>query len=412
MRARCSDDRITTMPSTATSPPAAGPTSPGLRAVLGARVARATDALLAHAQPQGAGARALASRPARTGLPRPGRRQVALGALALAAVAAVVTLTGGPAAELAQAFERALHANWSWAAAGVAAEAASFAGYVALFWLVAGSATREVGPRESAEIALSGAAATRLLPTAGLGGVALTLWALARAGLPAKAAVRTLLTFLVVLYTVFLAALAVAGALLLTGAAPGEGPVLLMAAPALFGAGAIAAALLLARGGGAGAFGHAVAAALRTVRGADPRLLGALAWWGFDLAVLAATFAALGDPPPVAVLVLVYFTGALANTIPLPGLVAGGTTGLLVAFGVDVSLALPAVLAYRAIALWMPALLGAVALAGLRKTAARWALASSPRWTRPISSPATSAGCSASGTAISAWQPISSPTTS
>jgi len=100
--------------------------------------------------------------------------------------------------------------------------------------------------------------------------------------------------------------------------------------------------------------------------------VGALAWWGLDLAVLACTFTALGATPPAAVLVLAYCTGALANTIPLPGVVAGGTVGVLLAFGVDASVALPAVLAYRAIALWLPATLGAVALAGLRRTVERW----------------------------------------
>jgi uncharacterized membrane protein YbhN (UPF0104 family) len=197
------------------------------------------------------------------------------------------------------------------------------------------------------------------------------LWALARAGLEARAAVRALLTFNVLLYAVFMAALAVAGLSLATGAAPGEGPLVLMLLPAAFGVAVIAAALALH--GGPTLIGGAVAAAVRELRGADARLLGALAWWGFDLAVLAATFQALGETPPVAVLVLAYFTGAVANTIPLPGLVSGGTIGVLLAFGVDASAALPAVLAYRAIALWLPATLGTVAIAGLRRTAARWA---------------------------------------
>ena len=51
--------------------------------------------------------------------------------------------------------------------------------------LVAGAATPRVGRRESAQITLVGAAATRLLPTAGAGGAATTLWSLRRAGLRA-----------------------------------------------------------------------------------------------------------------------------------------------------------------------------------------------------------------------------------
>lgn len=377
MRNRVRWSRVSVMLSPAHSPTTATrlrALRPGaVRAGLSQRVSRATDALMAHAQPTAAGGAALAGRQGAVRLPRPSRRQVALLALAAGVVAVVLTVTGGPMAELTEAFERALHADWGWAAAGVAFEAASFAGYVALFWLVAGQATTAIGARESAEISLSGAAATRLLPTGGLGGVALTLWALARAGLPARAAVRALLTFLVILYAVFMGALAIAGLALVTGAAPGDGPAALALVPALFGALVIVAALRLGRGGSGSAIGDAVTAAIGVVKRCDARLLGALAWWGFDLAVLAATFNALGTPPPIAVLVLAYFTGAIANTIPLPGLVAGGTTGILLAFGVDASLALPAVLAYRAIALWLPAMLGAAAIAGLRKTAARWA---------------------------------------
>ena len=361
-------------PSPTTAPRLRALRPAAVRAGLSQRVASVTDALMAHAQPTAAGDAALAGRQGPMRLPRPSRRQLALVGVAAAVAAAALTVSGGPMAELTEAFERTLHADWGWAAAGVAFEAASFAGYVALFWLVAGRATRAIGVRESAEISLSGAAATRLLPTGGLGGIALTLWALARAGLPPRAAVRALLTFLVILYSVFMAALAIAGLALVTGVAPGDGPASLALIPALFGALVIVTALRLGRGGSGSAFGESVRGAIDVVKRFDARVLGALAWWGFDLAVLAATFNALGTPPPMAVLVLAYFTGAIANTIPLPGLVAGGTTGILLAFGVDASLALPAVFAYRAIALWLPAMLGAVAIAGLRRTASRWAV--------------------------------------
>lgn len=374
MRAGVVGGRVAIMPTLARHRPlpAAAPARPAtrLRAALSAKAAAAADALLHHAQPTGSAADALtAAEPA--GLPRPSRRQLALGAVGAVALAAVLALGIGPAAELTEALERAASADLVWAAAGVGFEAASFAGYIVLFWLVAGRATKAVGLRESAEVTFAGAAATRLLPTAGLGGIALTLWALARAGLEARAAVRALLTFNVLLYAIFMSALAGAGLALALDAAPGDGPLVLMVAPALFGLAAIGAALALRRA--PTVLGHAIAGAVAELRRADPRLLGALAWWGFDLAVLAAMFQALGESPPAAVLVLAYFTGAVANTIPLPGLVSGGTIGILLAFGVDASAALPAVLAYRAIALWLPATFGAVAIAGLRRTAVRWA---------------------------------------
>ena len=341
-----------------------------LGASIAARASRFSDALLAQAQTDGAAGSMLAA-PSRVA-PRVDRRKLGIAALVVLAVLGVVSFTNGPADKLTDAFSRVAHADLGWVLAGVGFEALSFAGYIALFWLIASKATPNIRLRESAEISLAGAAATRLLPTAGLGGVALTLWALARAGLKPRTAVQTLLVFLVLVYTVFMGGLAVAGVLLASGAVDGDGPLALMVVPAAFGLTVIAAALVLGSRR-ATVFGPAVRSAIGVVRRGDPRLLGALAWWGFDLALLASMFHALGAPPATAVLVLAYFTGAIGNTIPLPGLVAGGTTGVLLAFGVDAAVALPAVLAYRAVALWVPAALGAVALGGLRTTAARWA---------------------------------------
>ena len=311
-------------------------------------------------------------------------RRAALPAALAAAAALVLVVAGGPVRTLADALDRALHADARWVAAGAVFEVLSFAGYVAVLALVGGRATRRLGLRESAEVSLGGAAATRLLPTAGVGGAALTLWALRRTGLGARSAARTLMTFLVLLYAVFLGAIAAAGGLVATGAAGAHGPRALALAPAAGAALVIAAALGAAawahpgpaagRGrAAAGLLGAATREALAHVRRADPRLLGAVAWWAFDLAVLWAMLEALGAPPPVAVVVLGYFVGQLGNTIPVPGAVSGGMVGVLVAFGVEADQALAAVLAYRAVAIWLPAPAGLVALGGLRQTVARWA---------------------------------------
>ena len=56
---------------------------------------------------------------------------------------------------------------------------------------------------------------------------------------------------------------------------------------------------------------------------------------------------AFGAPSSVPVIVLAYFVGQVANTLPIPGSVSGGIAGVLIAFGVSPALALPAVLAYR-----------------------------------------------------------------
>jgi len=126
------------------------------------------------------------------------------------------------------------------------------------------------------------------------------------------------------------------------------------------------------------------------VRSGDIRLLGALAWWAFDAAVLWAMLHALGAPPSLAVIVLAYFLGQVANTLPIPGAVSGGMVGVLLAFGVEADLALASVLSYRALAIWLPAPVGLAALGGLRRTVARWGaegeLADAPA-PAPVASP-------------------------
>ena len=74
-------------------------------------------------------------------------------------------------------------------------------------------------------------------------------------------------------------------------------------------------------------------------------------------------------------IVIGYFVGTLANTLPLPGGIGGvegGMIGAFIAFGVDPGLALMAVLAYRAIAFWLPTLPGVVAYFQLRRTMGEW----------------------------------------
>jgi uncharacterized membrane protein YbhN (UPF0104 family) len=322
-------------------------------------------------------------------------RRLAVPALVAAAAVAAAVLAGGRVHAFTDAVQRGLGVSPGWAAAGAGFEFASLAGYVALLSLVAGRATQRVGSRESAQITLAGAAATRLLPTAGAGGAALTLWALRRAGLRPMAATRTLLSFLVVLYSVFLVSIVICGAALAFGLAPSRGPAALSAIPAIAATLGIALALALAFRGspdpeveagpdagrrgrgarlrsGAGLIAGAVRDAARLVRQGDPRLAGAVAYWVFDAAVLWAMLHAFGSPPALPVVALAYFVGQIANTLPIPGSVSTGVTGVLIAFGVPLGLALPAVLAYRAISVWLPAPVALAAIPGLRATVARW----------------------------------------
>jgi len=317
-------------------------------------------------------------------------RRLAVPALvAGAAMFAVIAL--GHAHTVVADIERGLRVSPGWAALAVLLECASLAAYVALLSMVAGRATHRVGWRESAQITFAGAAVTRLLPTAGAGGIGLTIWTLRRAGMSTRSASKTLLTFLVLLYAAFLLALAAAGGVLALGLVPGHGPEQLSAAPAVAALGAITICVLLAlRGRGvsrmaaaggragrvAGAallLGEAVREAWQLIRSGDSRGVGAVAYWGFDAAVLWAMLHALGQPPALPVVVLAYFAGQVANTLPIPGSVSGGIAGVLIAFAVPAELALPAVLAYRAVSVWLPTPMAIASVPALRATVAGWA---------------------------------------
>ncbi len=292
-----------------------------------------------------------------------------------------------------------------WIAIGVVLELASFAGYVVLFRAVfVGRDLHPPGPigwRESYQITMAGLAATRLFATAGAGGIALTAWALRRSGMEARLVACRMVAFIVLLYAVYAGSVLIDGVGLGIGLFPGGGSFALTIVPAIVAAILIAAvgamALLpndierrlqgwasgsgrLARWVALGVTAPALAAsgvrtAIELIRSRDPGLLGAVAWWGFDISVLWAMFHAFGSPPPFTVIWMAYFLGMLGNLLPLPGGlggVEGGMIGAFAAFGVDFNLAVLAVLSYRAISFWLPTVPGAIAYFQLRRTVARW----------------------------------------
>jgi uncharacterized membrane protein YbhN (UPF0104 family) len=289
-----------------------------------------------------------------------------------------------------------------WIAVGVVLELASFAGYVVLFRSVFVSEPGPIGWRESYQITMAGLAATRLFATAGAGGVALTAWALRRSGMEPRLVACRMVAFVVLLYAVYAGSVLLDGIGLGIGLFPGGGSFALTIVPAGVAAaliGLVGAMALLpgdierrlgrwaaSRSGPAarwvalGATVPALAAsgvrtAIDLIRSRHSGLLGAVAWWGFDIGVLWAMFHAFGSPPPFTVIWMAYFLGMLGNLLPLPGGlggVEGGMIGAFAAFGVDFNLALASVLAYRAISFWLPTIPGAVAYFQLRRTVARW----------------------------------------
>jgi uncharacterized membrane protein YbhN (UPF0104 family) len=106
----------------------------------------------------------------------------------------------------------------------------------------------------------------------------------------------------------------------------------------------------------------------------DWRLLGAVGYLWFDIAVLFACFAAAGRFPPLAPVVLAYQIGYLSNFIPVPGgigVLDGSMIGMLVLYGVGGTVATAATLVYHAISLWVPAVWGTVAFIALQRSKKR-----------------------------------------
>jgi uncharacterized membrane protein YbhN (UPF0104 family) len=254
---------------------------------------------------------------------------------------------------------------------------------------------------------MAGLAATRLFATAGAGGIALTAWALRRSGMEPRLVACRMVAFIVLLYVIYAGSLLLDGIGLGTGLFPGGGSFAITIVPAIVAAVlfAVAGAMALLPddverrlgrwASGSGRLAHwmaraatvpalaasGVRTAIELIRARDVGLLGAAAWWGFDMCVLWAMFHAFGSAPPFTVIWMAYFVGMLGNLLPLPGGlggVEGGMIGALAAFGVNVDLAVLAVLSYRGISFWLPTIPGAVAYFQLRRTVARWRDEQSP----------------------------------
>jgi uncharacterized membrane protein YbhN (UPF0104 family) len=275
----------------------------------------------------------------------------------------------------------------AWLAAAVGLEAVSYLGYAWNMAAVSAADGVVLGVRRSGLITLAATAATRLVAAGGAGGIAVTTWALARAGHGTRQAAKQVSQHLVATYGVFMAMVIVVG----TGLAiAGEDP-LLSAVPAVVAAlivvlfmAVIQAPDWLSRRLDTGprwrrrllaapqALADGAHFTVELVRRRERGLWGTVLWWVFDIATLWACFRAFGGHPVVPELVMAYLLGMLGNLLPLPGGVGGvegGMVGACAAFDMNASIALVAVLAYRAISVWLPALPGVLALATLRRAA-------------------------------------------
>ena len=329
------------------------------------------------------------------------RRSLVLGLFFIVSAIAFLYFVLPQLTDLKDTGERVGEGNRWWLAAALVFTLASFGGYVMMFQGIFVRDGSRIDWRASYQITMAGLAATRLFAAGGAGGIALTAWALRRSGMPRRKVADKTLAFLILTYAVYMAALVVCGFGLYFDLLPGPGPFAITVVPALFGLAVILLALGLsrvppdlqrrlegfARRGGRlariaqrlanapAAFSAGMREAICHVREGDPALLGAIAYWGFNIAVLWACFHAFGEPPPLTVIVMGYFVGFLGNLLPLPGGIGGvdgGMIGAFAAFGVPLSLVVPAVLTYRIFTFWLPTIPGAIAYFQLRRTVSRW----------------------------------------
>lgn len=283
---------------------------------------------------------------------------------------------------LRSAGEKMTDANVAWVAAGVGFELLSCAGYVILFELVF-----KMERRFSRRLSLSELAVNSVVSVSGIGGIALGAWVLRTKGVSVQRIARRSVLLFVLTSAVNVSAVALIGIPMWLGLLPGTSNALLTLLPAALAIATIAATLAIAALAGRlatrgrlsdgrlhvalVAISDGVRDALHLISRRDPRLLGAVGYWLFDTLVLYVCLLAYGPTPTFWAVAMAYLVGLMANSIPIPaGLVAveGGLIGMLVLFGVrPVSTVVAAVVTYRAISLWLPALIGSVAFFSLRR---------------------------------------------
>jgi uncharacterized protein (TIRG00374 family) len=291
-----------------------------------------------------------------------------------------------------------------WVGIAIVCSAASYATYIALFKAVVGGDVLKLTWGETYEINMAGVAATLLFSAGGAGGVALTYWALRKAGMARRESARRMIAFLTLHYAFYPLALIVFGLLLRTGVLNGDNSVALTIIPAAVAGIMLVIGVLVTlipadvegklmphvRGDHTRSFVEWASRVPETAGDgarfafslfAHPRkgglaVIGAAGYWAFSIGVLWASFHSLGIHVPLAVVVQGFFLGMVANLFPLApagvGAVDAGMIGAFVLFGLPEETVFPAILIFRLVSFWMPIPPGIVAFFQLRKTVHRW----------------------------------------
>jgi len=305
---------------------------------------------------------------------------------------------------LGDALSRLDEADPLWIGVAIVFAVLAFATYIALFKAVVGGDALRLTWVETYEINMAGVAATLLFSAGGAGGIALTYWALRKAGMGRRDVARRMVAFISLHYAFYPAALILFGVLLRTGVLNGKASVELTIVPAAIAGVFLVLGVLIAlvpsdlerrlapyaHGERAKAFLKTAAKVPATVGEgfrfaiglfAHPSrgglaVLGAAGFWATSIGVLWACFHAFGVHVPLAVVVQGFFLGMVANLFPLApagvGAVDAGMIGAFVLFGIPEETVFPAILIFRLVSFWMPIPPGVLAFFQLRKTVQRW----------------------------------------
>ena len=352
-------------------------------------------------------------------------RRAAQTGIVVAIVVVAIYLIIPQIADLGSAFNKLGEADGAWIAAAVLFEVVAFGTYVALFRGVVGGDVLPLTWREAYEINMAGLAASRLLSGGGAGGIALTYWALRKAGMEARDSAKRMVAFIGLQYIFYPLALIIFGILLRTGVLPGDNAIEVTIIPAAIAGVVLVLGILAAFI--PPDFDRRVA---RLTRGSERRqkwarrlasipatvgdgmrmtfdlmahpsrgglaVAGALGFWAAQIAILWASFMAFGVSVPLAVLIQGFFIGMLANLIPFApagvGAVDAGMIGAFFLFGLPHAEVFAAILIYRVVAFWLPLLPGIIAFFQLRKTVHRWEEEGRPAETAESQVPAPAAG--------------------
>jgi len=332
------------------------------------------------------------------------RRRVAQTLLVVLALLICIYFLFPKLVGLGDALSKLSEADLGWIAVAIGFNVVAIATYIALFKAVVGGDALRLRWSETYEINMAGLAATLLFSAAGAGGIALTYWALRKAGMRRRDVGRRMVAFLALHYVFYPVALIVFGVLLRTGVLPGKHSVELTVVPAAVAGVLLVLGVLLAlipsdlgkrvAAHARGERAQSIAANIAKVPAiaaegfrfalslfAHPSrgglaVIGAAGFWAANIGILWASFQAFGVEVPIAVVVQGFFLGMVANLFPLApagvGAVDAGMIGAFVLFGIPEETVFPAILIYRLVAFWLPIPPGIVAFFQLRKRVAQW----------------------------------------